>query len=76
VLMTDGENNQGRSASTFLSDHRGWPAAWRTIPTFPVLFGEGNPKELHQIADTTGGTVFDGLHADLSAVFKDIRGYQ
>ena len=76
VLMTDGENNQGRPASTFLSDYRGWPAAWRTIPTFPVLFGEGNPKELHQIADTTGGTVFNGLHADLSEVFKEIRGYQ
>ena len=76
VLMTDGENNQGRKASAFLSDYGGWPAAWRTIPTFPVLFGEGNPKELHQIADTTGGTVFDGLHADLSAVFKEIRGYQ
>lgn len=76
VLMTDGENNQGRPASTFLSDYRGWPAAWRTIPTFPVLFGEGNPKELHQIADTTGGTVFNGLHTDLSEVFKEIRGYQ
>jgi Ca-activated chloride channel family protein len=76
VLMTDGENNQGRSGSAFLSDYPGWPASWRNIPTFAVLFGEGSPKELHQIADTTGGAVFDGRHADLSQVFKDIRGYQ
>lgn len=76
VLMTDGENNQGRSGNAFLSDYRGWPASWQTIPTFPVLFGEGSPTELHRIADTTGGTVFDGRTADLSQVFKEIRGYQ
>lgn len=76
VLMTDGENNQGRSGNAFLSDYRGWPDSWRTIPTFPVLFGEGNPAELRRIADTTGGTVFDGRKADLSQVFKEIRGYQ
>jgi len=76
VLMTDGENNAGRDGSGFLSDYRGWPSSWRTIPTFPVLFGEGNPQQLQQIASTTGGTVFDGRNADLSLIFKEIRGYQ
>jgi Ca-activated chloride channel family protein len=76
VLMTDGYNNTGRDGNTFLSDFRGWPSSWRTIPTFPVLFGEGDPKQLQQIASTTGGTVFDGRNADLSQVFKEIRGYQ
>jgi Ca-activated chloride channel homolog len=76
VLMTDGENNAGRDGSGFLSDYRGWPSSWRAVPTFPVLFGEGNPKQLQQIASTTGGTVFDGRSADLSLVFKEIRGYQ
>jgi Ca-activated chloride channel family protein len=76
VLMTDGENNAGRDGSGFLSDYRGWPSSWRTIPTFPVLFGEGDPKQLQQIAGTTGGTVFDGRNADLSLIFKEIRGYQ
>jgi Ca-activated chloride channel family protein len=76
VLMTDGENTSGRSGSTFLSDYRGWPSSWRTIPTFPVLFGEGSPQQLQQIAGTTGGTVFDSRKANLSQVFKEIRGYQ
>jgi Ca-activated chloride channel family protein len=76
VLMTDGENNTGRDGSAFLSDYRSWPSSWRTIPTFPVLFGEGSPPQLQQIASTTGGTVFDSRNASLSQVFKEIRGYQ
>jgi Ca-activated chloride channel homolog len=76
VLMTDGQNNAGRNGNTFLSDYRSWPGSWRTIPTFAVLFGEGSPQALQQIASTTGGTVFDGRNADLSLIFKEIRGYQ
>jgi Ca-activated chloride channel homolog len=76
VLMTDGENNSGRDSGAFLSDFHRWPSSWQSIPTFPVLFGEGNPKQLQQIASTSGGTVFDGRSADLSQVFKEIRGYQ
>jgi Ca-activated chloride channel family protein len=41
-----------------------------------VLFGEANPEELQTLADVTGGKVFDGRSADLSSVFKEIRGYQ
>jgi Ca-activated chloride channel family protein len=76
VLMTDGYSNTGRDGRAFLSEYRSWPGSWRTIPTFPVLFGEGDPKQLQQIASTTGGTVFDGRSVDLSQVFKEIRGYQ
>jgi hypothetical protein len=32
--------------------------------------------QLKQIADATGGKVFDARRAPLSEVFKDIRGYQ
>lgn len=76
VLMTDGENNAGRDAARFLSDYGRMPAQVRAVKTFPILFGEAKPKELSQIADVTGGRVFDGRSATLNQVFKEIRGYQ
>jgi Ca-activated chloride channel family protein len=76
VLMTDGENNVGRDGPRFVADYRQLPPEVRAVKTFAVLFGEANPAELQQVADTTGGTVFDGRSASLSQVFKDISGYQ
>jgi Ca-activated chloride channel family protein len=76
VLMTDGENNVGRDASRFLTDYRQLPADARGVRTFPVLFGEASPGQLQQVADATGGKVFDSRSSSLSQVFKEIRGYQ
>jgi Ca-activated chloride channel family protein len=76
VLMTDGENNAGRDSARFLADYRQLPPEVRAVRTFAVLFGEASPAALQQVADTTGGRVFDGRTASLSQVFKDIRGYQ
>jgi Ca-activated chloride channel family protein len=76
VLMTDGENNQGRDASAFLRDYQQFASGTRAIKTFAVLFGEANPQELQRIAGVSGGTVFDSRTAPLSQVFKEIRGYQ
>jgi len=76
VLMTDGENNVGRDSSRFLADYHRLPENARAVRTFAVLFGEASPAQLQQVADTTGGTVFDGRTASLSQVFKDISGYQ
>jgi Ca-activated chloride channel homolog len=76
VLMTDGENNVGRDGTRFLADYRALPAQVRAVRTFAVLFGEASPAELQQVADTTGGRVFDGRSTSLSQVFKEIRGYQ
>lgn len=76
VLMTDGENNSGRDSARFLSDYGRLPAQVRGVKTFAILFGEAKPKELNQVADTTGGRVFDSRSAPLSQVFKEIRGYQ
>jgi Ca-activated chloride channel family protein len=76
VLMTDGENNTGRDGTAFIRDYQRLPASARAVKTFAILFGEGSPKELKQVADTTGGAVFDGRSAPLSEVFKQIRGYQ
>jgi Ca-activated chloride channel family protein len=76
VLMTDGENTAGHEASHFLSTYQRLPANVRAVKTFTILFGEAQPKELSQIADTTGGRVFDSRSAPLTEVFKEIRGYQ
>jgi Ca-activated chloride channel family protein len=76
VLMTDGENNNGRDSNQFLRDYHSFSASTRGIKTFTVLFGEANPQALKDIAGTTGGTVFDSRTVSLSQVFKEIRGYQ
>jgi Ca-activated chloride channel family protein len=76
VLMTDGENNAGRDSGRFLADYQRLPASARAVKTFAVLFGEASPAALQQVADETGGTVFDGRSASLNEVFKQISGYQ
>ncbi len=76
VLMTDGENNEGISAQDFLDYLNGLPPNVRSTRVFAVLFGEGSSDELTQIANATGGQVFDARNTPLSEVFKDIRGYQ
>jgi Ca-activated chloride channel family protein len=52
------------------------PDAEKDIRIFTIRFGEAKPEELQQIADLTGGKVFDGRTGSLSQVFKEIRGYQ
>jgi Ca-activated chloride channel family protein len=76
VLMTDGENNNGRDSNQFLRDYHSFSSSTRAIKTFTVLFGEASPQALKDIAGTTGGTVFDSRTVSLSQVFKEIRGYQ
>ncbi|HEX9375151.1 MAG TPA: VWA domain-containing protein [Actinomycetota bacterium] len=75
-LMTDGENNSGISFGEFLNDYHSLGPPARQIKTFPVLFGEADPGELHDVADETGGEVFDSRSESLSKVFKEIRGFQ
>lgn len=76
VLFTDGETNTGPEFDAF----RAWYEARRSrgigqIPAFVVRFGESSEDEMRQIAELTGGRVFDGS-GDLTAAFTDIRGYQ
>lgn len=73
VLMSDGQNTDGPSAQEFLDVVN---SSQVTIPVFTVLFGNASPDELHEIAERTGGRVFDAREGNLSAVFKEIRGYQ
>ena len=76
VLMTDGENNAGIPASSFIDRMRKRADSEKDIRIFTIRFGEAKPEELQQIADLTGGKVFDGRTGSLSQVFKEIRGYQ
>ena len=75
VLLTDGENNAGVDPQRYLARIRSQPAS-QLVRSFTVLFGEANPTELQDVAEATGGKVFDARTADLSKVFKEIRGYQ
>jgi Ca-activated chloride channel family protein len=76
VLMTDGENNRGLDEKQFAEWYREQGDSVRGIPVFPILFGEGSPKELGRLAELTGGKLFDSRSNSLVAVFKEIRGYQ
>lgn len=75
VLMTDGVNNNGMDFDSFRAFFAQLPADTRKIKTFPILFGDSDAQAMQQIADMTGGKVFDG-NKNLSTAFKAIRGYQ
>lgn len=75
VLMTDGVNNNGMDFDGFRAFFAQLPADTRKIKTFPILFGEADTQAMQQLADMTGGKVFDG-NKNLSTAFKAIRGYQ
>ena len=76
VLMTDGQNTTGITSSEFRSYYASLGASAKTIPTFVVLFGDGDVQKLTDIAKLTGGQVFDALNGDLAQAFQEIRGYQ
>jgi Ca-activated chloride channel family protein len=76
VLLTDGENTQGIPYADFRTRFEAGPGATQMVRTFPILFGEASSRELDEIARLTGGRSFDGRHANLANVFKEIRGYQ
>ena len=76
VVMTDGNNTAGISYRTFLRLLDNQAPEVRTIPAYTVLIGEPETSELKDLAERTGGKVFDARDIDLSAVFKEIRGYQ
>jgi Ca-activated chloride channel family protein len=76
VLMSDGENTRGASLNDFLRYYAALPDDIQQIPTFTVLFGNSDSEEMNQVAEATGGRVFDATSESLAFVFKQIRGYQ
>ena len=76
VLFTDGQSNEGLDLAGFNQAYRQLPAAARTIPVFVILYGEGNVKELEEVARLTHGKTFDARKVRLPTVFREIRAYQ
>ena len=73
VVFTDGMNEHGISFRAF-KDWYSNNQDVQDIPVFAVSFGNADSDELQELVSLTGGRVFDG-NADLTAAFKDIRGY-
>ncbi|WP_017593139.1 VWA domain-containing protein [Nocardiopsis potens] len=77
VLLTDGEVNRGPGLAEFRDGvHAGLGGELRGVPVFPVLLGESDPAEMEELAELTGGRVFDARSTSLDEAFREIRGYQ
>ena len=76
VLMTDGETNRGPTTPEFRTYYRGLPRAARAVPTFTVKFGSADASVLSTVSELTGGKLFVVQGDNLTAAFKEIRGYQ
>jgi Ca-activated chloride channel family protein len=76
VLMTDGEVNEGMDYQGFADFHAGLERPAADVPVFTVLFGEADVPEMTELAELTGGRVFDAREQSLDTVFREIRGYQ
>lgn len=76
VLMTDGESSSGSTFEAFRNWYQALPDTAQDIPVFTIVFGDADSEEMKSLAELTGGRVFDSTSSSLSAVFKEIRGYQ
>jgi len=76
VLMSDGQNTAGPSLEQFKTAYDRLPGSTKDVRTFTVLFGDADRKAMQEIADLTGGRMFDGTQESLEFIFKQIRGYQ
>ena len=74
VLFSDGENTDWPSIVEFSSWYEATSEV-QGIPVYAILFGEASRAEMEQLAELTGGRVFDAADGDLTAAFKEIRGY-
>lgn len=74
VLMTDGENRDGRSLAQFQTFVQSLDE--RRVPVYAILYGEANQSEMNALASLTGGRVFDARKTSLKSAMKAIRNYQ
>lgn len=74
VLFSDGENTDYPGIAEFSSWYEATPEV-QGIPVYAILFGEASGAEMERLAELTGGRVFDAADGDLTAAFKEIRGY-
>ena len=69
ILMTDGQSMDNLyefedAVSEYGAD----------IPVFSITFGDADPSQLEELAEMTGGRVFDGTQ-DLTEAFRNVKGY-
>jgi Ca-activated chloride channel family protein len=76
VLMSDGEKTEGISQRQFEQAFQSLAPQAQNIRTFTVLFGKADEREMEEIAEIASGRMFDGRSQSLSAIFKQIQGYQ
>lgn len=76
VLMTDGENTDGKDLNDLLRWREMQDDAVKSIRVFPIVFGNADADEMKSLAEATGGKAFEAKPGALAKVFKDIRGYQ
>jgi Ca-activated chloride channel family protein len=76
VLLSDGESNTGSDFTQFTAFYHGLPPAIASAPVYPVLFGESADAQMRQLAQLTGGSVFDGRSQPLAQIFAQIRADQ
>ena len=74
VLFSDGENTDYPGIAEFSSWYEATPEV-QGIPVYAILFGEASRAEMEQLTQLTGGRAFDATGGDLTAAFKEIRGY-
>ena len=74
VLFSDGENTDYPGIAEFSSWYEATPEV-QGIPVYAILFGEASGAEMERLAQLTGGRTFDATGGDLTAAFKEIRGY-
>jgi Ca-activated chloride channel homolog len=74
VLLTDGKNTHGMGLAAFKEfvAKQGEPL----VPVFAILYGDAKQTEMQELAESTGGRVFDARKVNLSRVMKDIRTFQ
>ena len=76
VLLSDGENTAGTDFASFSRSPALAALREARIRIFPILFGEASQQEMQQLAELTGGRMFDARSSELPLIFKEIRGYQ
>ena len=74
VLLSDGASTTGPDLEALRAGALAAPGA-DGVRTFPILFGQSDGPAMEEVADATGGLVFDSA-GDLTSVFNTIRGWQ
>ena len=67
IVMSDGKSDGS------LNDLQ-HTALWRDIPVYTILFGDADPDQMRQLAETTSGRMFDG-RKDMISAFRHAKGY-